>query len=104
MHRRPNAVWVSPQAVNVGQPSCWTPGIGLSVIRTREDRAARLTCVEPAVGGAFGRALADAGTVVGRMSGFIEGETFRTWTAVAAAVGIFGLVQVLVLAALFPLV
>ena len=41
--------------------------------------------------------------VVGRMSGFSEGETFRTWTAVAAAVGIFGLVQVLVLAAVFPL-
>ena len=42
--------------------------------------------------------------VVGRMPGFSEGITFRTWTAVAAAVGIFGLVQVLVLAALFPLV
>ena len=42
--------------------------------------------------------------VVGRMSGFSEGETFRTWTAVAAAVGIFGLIQVLVLATLFPLV
>ena len=42
--------------------------------------------------------------VVGRMSGFSEGETFRTWTAVAAAVGIFGVVQVLVLATLFPLV
>lgn len=42
--------------------------------------------------------------VVGRMSGFSEGETFRTWTAVAAAVGVFGVVQVLVLATLFPLV
>lgn len=42
--------------------------------------------------------------VVGRMSGFSEGETFRTWTAVAAAVGGFGVIQVLVLAALFPLV
>ena len=41
--------------------------------------------------------------VVGRMSGFREGETFRTWTAVAAAVGVFGLIQVLVLATLFPL-
>ena len=40
--------------------------------------------------------------VAGRMSGFSEGATFRTWTAVAAAVGIFGLVQVLVLAAVFP--
>ena len=42
--------------------------------------------------------------VVGRMAGFREGETFRTWTAVAAAVGVFGLAQVLVLATLFPLV
>lgn len=42
--------------------------------------------------------------VVGRMSGFSEGETFRTWTAVAAAVGGFGIAQVLVLATLFPLV
>ena len=42
--------------------------------------------------------------VVGWMPGFSEGITFRTWTAVAAAVGIFGLVQVLVLAALFPFV
>ena len=42
--------------------------------------------------------------VVGRMSGFSEGETFRTWTAVAAAVGVFGVLQVLVLATLFPLV
>ena len=42
--------------------------------------------------------------VVGRMSGFSEGETFRTWTAVAAAVGAFGVIQVLVLATLFPLV
>ena len=42
--------------------------------------------------------------VVGRMSGFSEGETFRTWTAVAATVGVFGVVQVLVLATLFPLV
>jgi GntP family gluconate:H+ symporter len=42
--------------------------------------------------------------VVGRMSGFNEGQTFRTWTAVAAAVGVFGIAQVLLLATLFPLV
>ena len=42
--------------------------------------------------------------VVGRMSGFREGETFRTWTAVAAAVGVFGVLQVLLLATFFPLV
>lgn len=42
--------------------------------------------------------------VVGRMSGFSEGDTFRTWTAVAAAVGVLGVAQVLVLATLFPLV
>ncbi len=41
--------------------------------------------------------------VVGWMPGFSEGETFRTWTSVATTVGIFGLVQVLVLAAVFPL-
>ena len=42
--------------------------------------------------------------VVGRMSGFSEGETFRTWTAVAAAVGVFGVLQVLLFATLFPFV
>ena len=34
------------------------------------------------------------------MAGFSEGETFRTWTAV----GVLGVIQVLVLATLFPLV
>ncbi len=42
--------------------------------------------------------------LVGRMSGFSEGETFRTWTAVAATVGVLGVIQVLALATLFPLV
>lgn len=42
--------------------------------------------------------------VVGWMSGFSEEETLRTWTAVAVAVGIFGLIQVLALAAVFRLV
>ena len=41
--------------------------------------------------------------VVGRMAGFSEGETLRTWTSVAALVGIFGIVEVLLLAALLPL-
>ena len=42
--------------------------------------------------------------VVGRMSGFSEGETLRTWTAVAAAVGVFGVLRVLLFASLFPFV
>ena len=49
--------------------------------------------------------MSDSGFwVVGRMSGFSEGETLRTWTAVAAAVGVFGVLRVLLFASLFPFV
>ena len=41
--------------------------------------------------------------VVGRMAGFGEADTFRTWTAAAATVGVLGLLQVLLLATLLPL-
>lgn len=41
--------------------------------------------------------------VVGRMAGFSEGETLRTWTATAATVGVLGIAEVLVLATLLPL-
>ncbi|HSI77273.1 MAG TPA: SLC13 family permease [Lunatimonas sp.] len=42
--------------------------------------------------------------VVVRMSGFTEKEGLKTWTVLLAALSIIGLVQVLVLASLFPLV
>ena len=41
--------------------------------------------------------------VVCKMSGFTEKETLKTWTAQLAAMGIFGLIEVLVLIHLFPL-
>lgn len=41
--------------------------------------------------------------VVGKMSGFTETETLRTWTLAAALVGLLGLLQVLLLATLLPL-
>jgi GntP family gluconate:H+ symporter len=42
--------------------------------------------------------------VVGKMSGFTEKETFLTWSLVLVVVGFAGLVEVLLLSALFPLV
>ena len=41
--------------------------------------------------------------VVCKMSGFTEKETLKTWTAQLAAMGVFGLVEVLILSYLFPL-
>ena len=41
--------------------------------------------------------------VVCKMSGFTEKETLKTWTAQLAAMGVFGLIEVLVLIHLFPL-
>ena len=41
--------------------------------------------------------------VVCKMSGFTEKETLKTWTAQLAAMGVFGLVEVLVLIHIFPL-
>lgn len=40
--------------------------------------------------------------VIGRLSGFTERETLRTWTTVAFAMSCFGLVETLLLSALFP--
>ncbi len=41
--------------------------------------------------------------VVCKMSGFTEKETLKTWTAQLAAMGVFGLIEVLILIHLFPL-
>lgn len=41
--------------------------------------------------------------VIGRLSGFTERETLRTWTVVAFAMSCAGLLEILLLAALFPL-
>lgn len=42
--------------------------------------------------------------VVARMSGFTERETLKTWTLLMAIIGVFGLLEVMLLAWLFPLV
>ena len=42
--------------------------------------------------------------VVCKMSGFTEGETLRTWTFVLGAIGVVGLVEVVLLASVLPLV
>ncbi len=41
--------------------------------------------------------------VVCKMSGFTEKETLKTWTVQLAAMGVFGLIEVLILIHLFPL-
>jgi GntP family gluconate:H+ symporter len=41
--------------------------------------------------------------VVARLSGFSERETLRSWTVTLATIGVVGLVQVLILAAVFPM-
>lgn len=41
--------------------------------------------------------------VVSKMGGLTEPETLRVWTLVVASVGVFGLIQVLSPASLFPL-
>ena len=41
--------------------------------------------------------------VVGKMSGFTEKETLKTWTPLLALMGVAGLVEVLVLSFLFPM-
>lgn len=55
-------------------------------------------------GSMIGSWMNDSGFwVVGKMSGLDEAGTFRVWSASAAAVGLLGLLQVLLLATLFPL-
>lgn len=55
-------------------------------------------------GSMIGSWMNDSGFwVVGKMSGFTEVETFRTWTLAAALVGLLGLLQVLLLSTLLPL-
>lgn len=41
--------------------------------------------------------------IVGRMSGFTEKETFQTWSVVFAMTGVVGMIEVLIMAHLFPL-
>jgi GntP family gluconate:H+ symporter len=41
--------------------------------------------------------------VVGRMSGFTEKETFRTWTLVFGLCGVVGIIEVLIVSAILPL-
>ena len=41
--------------------------------------------------------------VVCKMSGFTEKETLKTWTAQLAAMGVFGLIEVLILITIIPL-
>jgi GntP family gluconate:H+ symporter len=41
--------------------------------------------------------------VVARLSGFTERETLQTWTVTLGVIGVVGLVQVLIVAAVFPL-
>ena len=41
--------------------------------------------------------------IVGKMSGFTEKETFQTWSVVFAMTGIVGMIEVLIMAHLFPL-
>lgn len=41
--------------------------------------------------------------VVGRMSGFTEKETFRTWTTVFGLCGVVGIIEVLIVSAFLPL-
>ena len=41
--------------------------------------------------------------VVQRMSGFTEKETLKTWTVMLTAIGVAGIIQVIVAAAIFPM-
>ena len=41
--------------------------------------------------------------VVQRMSGFTEKETLKTWTVMLTAIGVAGIIQVMVMATVFPM-
>ena len=41
--------------------------------------------------------------VVGRLSGFTEKETLKSWTVMLASVAVFGLIQTLILATILPM-
>ena len=57
-----------------------------------------------AFGSGVGSWMNDSGFwVVCKLSGFTEGETLKTWTVMLAAVGVFGLVEVLIFSKIFPL-
>ena len=42
--------------------------------------------------------------VVGKLSGFSEKETLKSWTILLAVIGLVGLIQILILSAVFPMV
>lgn len=56
-----------------------------------------------AYGSNVGSWMNDSGFwVVGKLSGFTESETLKTWTVMLASLGIFGLIEVLIVAKLLP--
>ncbi len=58
-----------------------------------------------AFGSGVGSWMNDSGFwVVCKLSGFTEVETLKTWTVMLAVLGVFGLVEVLVVAKIFPLI
>jgi GntP family gluconate:H+ symporter len=57
-----------------------------------------------AFGSNVGSWMNDSGFwVVCKLSGFTEGETLKTWTIMLASLGVFGLIEVLILSIIIPL-
>jgi GntP family gluconate:H+ symporter len=57
-----------------------------------------------AFGSNVGSWMNDSGFwVVCKLSGFTEGETLKTWTIMLASLGVFGLIEVLILSTIIPL-
>ena len=56
-----------------------------------------------AFGSNVGSWMNDSGFwVVCKLSGFTESETLRTWTVMLASLGVFGLIEVFIVAKLLP--
>ncbi|MCZ6673306.1 MAG: SLC13 family permease [Verrucomicrobia bacterium] len=56
-----------------------------------------------AFGSTIGSWMNDSGFwVVCKLSGFTEGETLRTWTVLLVALGVFGLIEVLIVSTVLP--
>ncbi len=57
-----------------------------------------------AFGSKMGSWMNDSGFwIVCKLSGFTEAETLKTWTVLLAAIGVFGLIEVLILSTILPL-
>lgn len=57
-----------------------------------------------AFGSNVGSWMNDSGFwVVCKLSGFTEGETLKTWTVMLASLGVFGLIEVLIVSKIFPM-